>query len=96
MDEILQILDHYKLFSLAILAVLLYIAIKGSSKATKFFAVITGHNTEIALIQDNIKQHLDHDEKFHTELFDRMNKTEIEVARIKGKIFNGNGQNLQG
>ncbi len=86
MDEILQILDHYKLFSLAILGVLLYIAVKGSNKATKFFSVIDGHSGEIKDMQEDIKKHLEHDEKYHTELFNRMNDTEKDVAKIKGKL----------
>ncbi len=96
MEAILDILDHYKLFSLAILSVLLYIAIKGSSKATKFFNLIDGHSSEIKDIQDDIKKHLEHDEKFHDELFQRMNETEKDVARLKGKIFNGNGNSGHG
>lgn len=86
MEELLQILDHYKLFSIAILIVVSYYSAKLSNRATKFFEVTKDTSRQIKELAEHHEAHLKSDEKFHGELFDRMNETEKDVAKIKGKL----------
>lgn len=86
MEDLLQILEHYKLWNLAMLVIIAFCAVKLTSKSSKFFNTVERHGEKIDTIIEAHEKHLLDSDKKHSEHYKATGELRSDVSLIKGTL----------